>query len=210
MKRRFSAPAKRSLPAREQKLMDGRYGRIPRHAVVAHHAPERERIEFRRNHDGAAGEQRRDCGSYKAVHMKQRHGAERNVVRREVVCSNDVVSRRCEVLVAQWHALWPAGATAGVEDERNIVGLGHRQRVPVRAGARMAVAGCSGQADKALVVHFYRVCGNSRSFRCFARVFGAVRGAQQDSRGSVRNVEAELLLLIAGIERRGGACDGGG
>ena len=93
MKRRPSAPpagAIRLRGAREQQLMQRRHRRVPRHAVIARDAPERQRTELRRHDDGAAGRERRERGRDEPVHVKQRHHAQRHVVGRQRVRARDV------------------------------------------------------------------------------------------------------------------------
>ena len=65
------------------------------------------------------------------MHMKQRHQAERDIVRAERVGFRDGAYRCRQVPMTQGYALRPSGAAAGVQDQRDIVGIGFR-----RAGVR--------------------------------------------------------------------------
>ena len=69
-----------------------RHGRVPGRAVVARDAPERQRAELRRHDDGAAGGKRRERRGHQAVHVKQRHDAQRHVVGPERVGARDVAA----------------------------------------------------------------------------------------------------------------------
>ena len=111
------------------------------------------------------------------------------------------------LLVPQGHALGPARAAAGVQDERDIVGLRRRDAVTI-AGVAVA-SGRIGDADEASFVHLHCVDWDFASGG-LAGFFGAIRRAEQNSRGRVVEIEAELFLAVSGVERRGGAGDGSG
>ena len=98
MKRSVSAPAGLPEPpgrrARQQQLVQRRHRRVPGHAVIARDAPERQRAELRRHDDRAAGGERRQRRRHQAVHVEQRHHAQRHVVGRERVAARDVAAPR--------------------------------------------------------------------------------------------------------------------
>ncbi len=127
---------------RKQQLVKRRHGGVPRGADVLCGAPERQRIELARNDDGAASRQRRQRGRNEAMHVKQRHHAERHVVAGQRIAARDVLRRDREVRVRQRHALRPAGAAARVQDEGNIIdGRGNKRPAIGRAHERDAAGG---------------------------------------------------------------------
>ena len=117
--------------------MDRRHRRIPRDAVVAGRAPERQRVELRRHDHGAAGRQRGERRRHEAVHVEQRHHAQRHVVGRERVAAR----RRSAPRSRGWRAT-AARASAG-RCCRWCAGSARRRRPPAR------VTGCRGSAHAA-------------------------------------------------------------
>ena len=180
--------------------MQRRHRRIPRRAVVPRDAPERERTEFSGHDDRAAGRQRRQRRRHEAVHVKQRHHAQRHIVRRQRVAACDVARRDGEVGVLERHALGPAGAAARVQDERDVIDVGRLNGPP---------AGDPGKTHRARGVHLdgenrHAVAGCAPRFLC------PTRRQQEDTGVGVVQIKAELVFLVPRIQRRRSACDGRG
>ena len=94
----------------------------------------------------------------------------------------------------QRNALGPAGAAAGMQNQRDIVGAGFGR------GSGVALRG----------KHFrmkHRDAGLDRRAAGFAQILW--RG-NQDFGASVFQIKTELLEFVAWIQRRGGACHGCG
>ena len=169
--------------------------RVPRRAVIARHAPERQRAELRGDDDGAAGRERRERRRDQPVHVKQRHHAQRHVVRRELVVPCDVAGGNRQVRVRERHALRTSGAAARVQHERDIVNVGRRDGAPTRD---------AGERDRARVVQLdaenrHAIAGSA------TRIVGPVGWKNEHLCRGVFEVEAELVFLVARIQRRGGA-----
>jgi hypothetical protein len=174
--------------------VDGRDRRVPGRPLLAHHRPEAERVERRGHHHGAAGGQRRQRRRQQPVHVEQRHRAQRDVLRAELVGRRDVGDRGHQVAVAQRHPLGPPGGAAGVQHERDVAAARLR-----RLGGREGAAGGLDPEpavgiDRRLDEH--RAIGSRRPRRR-----GAARRHDQRAGVHVLEVEAELGLRVGGVER---------
>ena len=105
----------------KQKLVHSGYRGVPSGAIVPHRPPKRERIEARRNDHRTAGVESRQRRGHQSMHVKQRHHGERNIGRTKVIGGGDVLHRSRQVAMLQRHALGPAGATARVQDQRDVI-----------------------------------------------------------------------------------------
>ena len=112
------------LDAREQQLVQRRHRRIPRRAVIARDAPERQRVELAGHDHRAAGRQRGQRRRHEAVHVEQRHHAQRHVVGRERVAARDVAAPRSRGWRARAARAW-AGRCC-----RSCAGSARRRRRP--------------------------------------------------------------------------------
>src|SRR6266481_2263317 len=102
--------------------MDRRNAGVPGHAAIAHCPPETHRIEFVGHYYGATSQETGESGSYQAVDMKQRHHAERNVFCSKAVRFSHVLAGDSQILVLQRYTFRTARASAGMQDEGNVLG----------------------------------------------------------------------------------------
>ena len=135
------------------------------------------------------------------MNMKQRHHAQGNIVGREVVCFGHVAARDRHILVHQRHALGASRASAGVQHQRDIVACGH--------GNRNAF-GSIHNAHIALRVHIHGIHRDIQLLGGAPCVFRAFRRRQQDLGRRVFQVEAEFVVPIGRVQRRGGPGHGSG
>ena len=132
------------MSPRQQKLMHRGHARIPGHAMFPHRPPERKRIEFGGNNHRSAGKQSRHGRADQSVNMKQRHDAQRNIFLGKRVSVRDIGRGDGEVEMPQGHALGTPRASAGVQDQSDIVSRWLRCR---------SSAGSTCKSDLPLLVH---------------------------------------------------------
>ena len=173
-----------------------RHRRIPRDAVIARDPPERQRAELCGTttvppvESVASVDATSPCTWNSGItHSDTSSGDER-------VAARDVAGGDRQVGVRQRHALRPAGAAAGVQDERDIV----QERAARPVCGRLA-------PDSVTVPVGVHVDGQDRDAIAggAARIVGALGRKEQDARVGVFEVEPELVFLVAGVQRRGGA-----
>ena len=197
------------LDARQQQLMDGRHRRVPGRAEFLGGGPERQRVELARHDDRAARRQGGQRRGDQAVHVKQRHHAQRDVARAESVAARDVAGRDRQVGVRQRHALGPAGAAARMQNQRDIVDRCRRHRVGRVLNCGPACGRGPADAHRPRRVHRDRQDRDAIAGGAPGLVEPV--GRQQQHLGvGVVEIEAELLFLVARIERRRRADHRGG
>ena len=177
--------------ARQQQLMHRGNGGIPRDAVLAHDAPEAERVKARRNDHGAAGSQRGHKGRHQSVNMEEWHHAERDVVGSEVVGLDNVADRRDQVGLFERHALRASGAAACMQNECDII-----RRRPARCPVRTIGGEPHAAIDNADVNDRDGVAGGA------SRILSAVNRKHQQTGLGIFEVEAKLIFAIARIQWR--------
>ena len=133
---------------------------------------------------------------HEPVDVEQRHDAHRHVVGSEIVAARDVAGRNRQIGMRERHALRPTRAAAGVQHQRDVV----RVRAATRSSRRVD----SDETDGAVRVHVDRQDRHAVAGRA-ARFVEAVGRQHQHARVGVFEKEAELVLLVAGIERRRGS-----
>ena len=175
--------------------MNRRYRRVPRRAGVPHDAPERQRAELRRHHHGSARRQGRERGRDEAVHVKERHDAQRHVARGQVVRAGHVTRRNRQVRVRQRHALRASGAAARMQDQGDVV------------RARRLVGLPPGPVDRhaSVAIKIDRDDRHLARLRRAPRIVGTRRRQEQHLRARVFEKEAELFFPVRRIQRRGRA-----
>ena len=193
-------PSRREIRigAGEQQLVQRRHCRVPRHAVIPGNPPERQRTELRRHDDGAAGRQRGERRRDKAMHVEQRHDAERDIVGAEPIAARDVARRDGQVRVGERHALGTSGTAARVQNERDVAHRGRRRRAVRAVGRR------PGDLHRAARIHLDRQDGNAIAGRA-PGLLRAGRRKEQHAGVGVLEVEPELVFLVTRIERRRGS-----
>lgn len=56
--------------------------------------------------------------------MKKRHDEQTAVGGRQLVSLGNVVNRRAEILMCQWHALWTGGCARGMKEHGDVLRCG--------------------------------------------------------------------------------------
>ena len=177
--------------ARNEKTMHRWNGRIPCRPVIANGSPERQRIELLRNDDRA----REQCGqrrSQQSVDVEQGHHGKGDVIRRKFVSVCDVLGRHCKVSMSQRHAFRPAGGSARVKNQCDVVGARWRSRSSSR---------CRRESH---TVRRAQVRGKNRdvSFRRRATGFISALGWQDEQlRVGIFQVEGKLVVAVGKIQR---------
>ena len=163
-----------------------RPGRHPGHGVIPRVAPEAPRREACGHDHGAAAREGREHRGDEAVHVEERHRAERDVVAAQGVELGEAAGRRDQVPLQEGNLFRPARRPARVENERDVVGLG-------------ALVRHDGQ------IHELVDCEELRPALCSVadRRAGAVPG-EDEHRCEVVQVEGVLLGGVARVQRSGG------
>src|ERR1700728_1202763 len=112
------------MSEREQKLMHRGYARIPGDAILSNRPPKRKRVELSGHNYGSARKQSCHSRANQAMDVKERHDAERNVFFGKRVGAGDICRRYSQIEMPQGNSLRPSRASAGVENEGNIICLG--------------------------------------------------------------------------------------
>ena len=135
------------------------------------------------------------------MNMEQRHDAERNIFFRKGVGVGDIRRRDREVEMAQRNPLRPSGASAGVQDEGDVVrrGLG--------CGSS---SGSIQEMNVAMVAHSHRDYRDLAVGGSAAREFRSHRRAKQNTGIGVPEEKKKLLVGIGRVQRGSGSGDGGG
>ena len=198
MKRSFAGAGGLRLAgfhAREKQLMDGRHRGVPRRAVRFGRLPEAHRVELARHDHRATGGERGERRRDEAMHVKERHHAERHVVLRQRVAAGDIARRDREVPVAERHALRPPGAAAGVKDQCHVIDRRRRDRLALRDAL---------DGDPAVRVGIDDQHANALCLRRGAGIGQALGRKQDHLRVGVVEIELELFVLVSRVERRRG------
>ena len=170
------------------------HGGKPGHAVVAHGPPEPEWIELRRDDDRASRGEGRERRCHETMDVEQRHGAQRHIVRLQVVGPHDVADRNRKIGVLERHALGPSRAAARMENQGDIV----------RGGSRSGALGAAPRQPH-LTVRPNRRRTRGHLIACgLARLVPALGGNDEQLRVRVFQEETKLLFPITRIERSGG------
>ena len=189
-------PVARLARARQQELMQCGHRRVPGDAVVAGHAPVRERAEFRRHDHGPAAPERGQRRGHETVDVEQRHHAHGHIIVRERIAASDVLRRDGKVRVLQRNALRTPRAAARVQHQGDVV---YRRRRCRCAASHTAQAGGAGCIDVDPENWNAVACGSTRVVCSFRR-------ENQDLRGRVFQIETELVFLVRGVQ---GSCRSG-
>ena len=186
----------------QQELMHRGHSRIPGHAMFAHRAPERKRVELGGNNHRPSGKQSRHGRADQPMNVKERHDAKRNIFFGESVSVRDIRRRNRQVEMPQGHALGPPRASAGVQDRAMSSAVGTRspklpwehspgERCPVRSFPPRTLGSC-GRAAAA------------------AHELRAYRRAKQNAGVGVTQKKKKLLIGVCRIQRGCSSGDGGG
>ena len=165
--------------------MDGRDGGEPRRAVALAVLPEGSGREPPRHQHRAARVQLRQRRCDQPVHVEERHHAVRHVVRAEVVRGGHRGCGGGEVSLPDRHALGPRGGAAGVQHQRDGIGIALGQRGRCAQPAQLE------PLDAQL--------GARRQRR-----LGRILLPQHRARREVVQVGPELALGVGRVERRRG------
>ena len=134
------------------------------------------------------------------MNVEQRHDTQRNICLGKCVCVRDIGRGYGQVKMPQRNTLRPPRASAGVQDQGNVVcrrlGCGN-------------TGGSTHQMNIAILAHFHREDRNLAVRGGAAYEFRAYRGAKQNTGIGVTKEKMKLLIGISRVQRGCGAGDGG-
>ena len=168
--------------------------------MFLYRSPERKRVEFGGNHHSAPGEQSGHGRANQAVNVEQRHDAQRNILLGKRIGVRNIRRRNGQVEMPQGNLLGPPRASAGVQDQGNVIGRGR---------GRGDSCGSGDKVDSAVFTHFHR---EHRDLEVGGGVTRQLRSDRRDEKHSsvgIPKKEMKLLIRVSRVQRGCGPGDGG-
>src|ERR1019366_7899656 len=126
------------------------------------------------------------------MNVEQRHDAQRNIFLRKSVCVRDICRGNRQVEMPQGDTLRPPRASAGVQDQGNVVSRG-------LGGGN--TSGSTHYLNIACLAHFNREHRNLAVEGGTAREFCADWGAKQNASIGVPEKKEKLLIGVRRVQR---------